>query len=120
MRVVEQNILREIEFGHNNQLDKCFSVRDRLKRNGYNAYQYFLWEHNIFTKNVNSVEFSFCGHGSNTTKQRINAFLQHEIYGTYIYRKNWIHYLHFNEADIKLDEYKTYKINLKTREIEVI
>ena len=77
MRAVEKNIIREIQFGSNNQVEKNFSCRDRLKKEGYNQYKIYLWDSLIFyhSAKTNKNYFSFCGYMTNTTKGRINAFI---------------------------------------------
>jgi len=117
MRVIEKNILREVEFGHNNQLQKHFSQRDFLQREGYNAWKYFLWGHNIFTKNVDSVDFSMCGYSSNTTKSRLNAFLNEYIPGCRISQKNLTQFLTLDKNTIEIDTCKKYRIDLKSHSI---
>lgn len=122
MRVVVENMLREIEFGHNNLIEKSFSCRDRIKREGYNQYKYYLWDSNIFTKKAdNTIEFSFCGYRTQTTKNRISDFMQYEVrFPCYIYQKNYIEYLKIGDSVIELDIHKRYSINLKTREVKII
>ena len=79
MREIVKTMFRELEFGHDNTMDKMFSVRDRIVKEGYNQYRYYLWGSNIFTKKAdNTIEFSFCGYMTNTTKDRISAFMWHE------------------------------------------
>lgn len=121
MRVVVENMFREIEFGHNNMIDKSFSVRDRLKREGYNQYRYYLWDSNIFTKRADGIiEFSFCNWSTQTTKERISNFLWHETnFKCYVHQKDFNMYLTIGDSEILLDTSKTYTINPKTREVKV-
>lgn len=78
MREIEKTIIREIQFGNNNQIEKNFSCRDRLKKEGYNQYKIYLWDSLIFchSAKTNKFYFSFAGYSTNTTKSRINSFLQ--------------------------------------------
>ena len=77
MREIEKTIIREVQFGNNNQVEKNFSCRDRLKKEGYNQYKIYLWDSLIFCHSAKTNKNYFCFHGymTNTTKGRINAFI---------------------------------------------
>ena len=121
MREIVKTMFREIEFG-SNIFDKMFSCRDRLKREGYNQYKYYLWGSNIFNKRADGkIEFSFCGYQTSTTKNRISDFLWHEInYHCTLRQKNYQMYLIIGDSKIKIDSDKRYEINPKTREVKII
>lgn len=74
MREIEKTMIREI-FSNAGQWKKSFSCRDSVECKGYNTFNYYLWENNIFSKDSTGIEFSFCGWSSQTTKNRLNAFL---------------------------------------------
>ena len=77
MREIEKTIIREVQFGNNNQVEKNFSCRDRLRKEGYNQYKIYLWDSLIFCHSAKTNKSYFCFHGymTNTTKGRINAFI---------------------------------------------
>ena len=91
MREIEKTIIREIQFGNNNQVEKKFSCRDLLRKEGYNQYKLYLWDSLIFCHSAKTNKNYFCFHGymTNTTKGRINAFIN-GLSGacTVIYKKN--------------------------------
>ena len=115
MRAIEKNIIREIQFGNNNQIEKNFSCRDRLKKEGCNQYKIYLWDSLIFCHSVKTNKNYFCFHGymTNTTKGRINAFIT-GLSGACagIYQKNYqLFYTEKNGNDIaKIDSKKYYEI----------
>ena len=115
MREIEKNILYEVEFGNNNKLQ--ISPRDFIQCEGHNVWNYFLWGHNIFTKNVESIDFSMCGYATNTTKSRLNAFLSEYIPECRIRQKNGAQFLTLDKNTIELDVYKKYRIDLKSHSI---
>ena len=115
MRTIEKNIIREIQFGNNNQIEKNFSCRDRLKKEGYNQYKIYLWDSLIFGHSAKTNKNYFCFHGymTNTTKGRINAFIT-GLFGACagIYQKNYqLFYTVKNGNYIaKIDSKKYYEI----------
>ncbi len=122
MREIVKRMFSEIEFGHDNMIDKQFSIRDRIVREGYNQYRYYLWGSNIFTKKADgTIEFSFCGYMTDTTKNRIRDFMCHEVhFSCSVYQKDWQIYLMIGDSDIEIDTHKRYSINVKTREVKAI
>lgn len=123
MRAIEKNIIRDIEFGNGykgSHKTVNYSVRDAVQYQGYNQYHYYLWNSNIFSKMANStIVFSFQNYGTNTTKQRINVFLNKYNCG-YVYQKNYVLYYHNNVTDLKLDLSKAYCIDLETKAITTL
>lgn len=122
MREIVKRMFSEIEFGHDNMIDKQFSIRDRIVREGYNQYRYYLWGSNIFTKKADgTIEFSFCGYMTNTTKDRIHDFMHHEVhFPCSVYQKDYQMHLLIGDSVIDIDICKRYSINVKTREVKVI
>ena len=115
MREIEKTIIREVQFGNNNLIEKNFSCRDRLKKEGYNQYKIYLWDSLIFCHSAKTNKSYFCFHGymTNTTKGRINAFitgLSEACAG--IYQKNYqLFYTVKNGNYIaKIDSHKYYEI----------
>lgn len=111
-RVIEEKIIDTI----NNWKDgeHRLSIRDRVYiKNGKAVY--YLWNSPIVTvyreaDGKKSVSFCFCGYSSQTTKQRISELLWKFANKTFIFRKNWIHYLKMGNDYYKINEDKTYTI----------
>ena len=112
-RVIEERIIDCI----NNWKDGEFrlSKRDRVVIEGNKAI-YYLWISPVFsvtneTDGKKSINFSFHNWGSQTTKERISELLwAFSDSKTYVFRKNWIHYLKMNEKYYWINESKTYAI----------
>ena len=71
MRTIEENIIREIQFGSSNQLEKNFSIRDTVIKEGYNQYKIYLWNSLIFAKSAKTNKYYFCFHGYMTTTTKM-------------------------------------------------
>ena len=115
MREIEKTIIREVQFGNNNQVEKNFSCRDRLRKEGYNQYKIYLWDSLIFCHSAKTNKSYFCFHGymTNTTKGRINAFIKGlSCAFASIYQKN--HQLFYTAKNgdyiAKIDSEKYYEI----------
>lgn len=110
-RVIEEKIIDRIQSWKDGTYS--LSVRDRVEiKNGKAVY--YLWQSPIVTvykeaDGKKSVNFSFCGYSSQTTKQRISELLW-EFSGCFIFRKNWIHYLKLGKDYYRIHEDKTYTI----------
>jgi hypothetical protein len=111
-RVIEEKIIDTI----NNWKDGEYrlSCRDRVWiKNGRATY--YLWDSPVVTvyKEIGgekSVNFCFCGYGSQTTKERISELLWHFSDRAFIFRKNWIHYLKIGNDYYRIHEDKAYTI----------
>ena len=115
MREIEKTIIREVQFGNNNQVEKNFSCRDLLRKEGYNQYKIYLWDSLIFCHSAKTNKSYFCFHGymTNTTKGRINAFINGLSEAcAVIYQKNYhLFYVVKNGNYIaKIDSKKYYEI----------
>ena len=112
-RVIEERIIDTI----NNWKDgeHRLSKRDRVTIEGNKAI-YYLWISPVFsvtkeTDGKTTINFSFCNWGSQTTKERISELLwAFSNSKTYVFRKNWIHYLKMNEKYYQINENKPYAI----------
>lgn len=105
-RVIEEKIIDKI----NSWKDGIYSlsVRDRIEiKNGKAVY--YLWKSPIVTVTGKTVQFSFCGFSSQTTKQRISELLW-EFADCFIFRKNWIHYLKMGNDYYRINENVSYTI----------
>ena len=113
-RVIEEKIIDCI----NNWKDgeHRLSKRDRVVIDGNKAI-YYLWISPVFsirkeTDGKTTINFSFCNWGSQTTKERISELLwAFSDSKTYIFRKNWIHYLKMNGKYYWINESKPYAIS---------
>ena len=113
MREIEKTIVREIEFNAG-YWKKSFSCRDSVECKGYNTFNYYLWENNIFSKDSTGIEFSFCGWSSQTTKNRLNAFLfsfWNDRPSPKISQVNFNMVLKLKDKEYKIDTSKRYRIN---------
>ena len=110
-RVIEERIITIINNWKEGK--HVLSIRDCVVIDESKAI-YYLWGHPIVTihKGIyrkKTVDFSFCGWGSQTTKQRISELLWY-FTDCYIFRKNWIHYLKIGNDYYKIDEISMYTI----------
>ena len=103
MRIIEQKLTEIVEDCFNGKYTKSFSKR--LSKRDLVEYDHersqvtvFLWISpivrvtNLYTKERRMIVRS-CGHHTNTTKSRLNAFIQYfdpQVGG--IYQKNWMWY----------------------------
>lgn len=113
MREIEKLMVREIEFNSGNW-KKSFSCRDSVECKGYNTFDYYLWENKIFSKDSTGIEFSFCGWSSQTTKNRLNAFLfsfWNDRPSPQIKQVNFNMVLKLKDKEYKIDTSKRYRIN---------
>ena len=112
-RVIEEKIISSIKNWKDGE--QSLSVRDRVAIEGNKAI-YYLWQSPIFsvtkeTDGKKTINFSFCGYSSQTTKQRISELLwAFSDSTTYVFRKNWVHYLKMNRKYFLINECKTYAI----------
>lgn len=116
MRTVEKNIINEILYGYcNGQKNINFSCRDRVVKNDSGDFKVYLWENLIFWKLSETNKYYFWMHGwnSQTTKNRINAFIS-GLAGkdAHIYTKDQQLYYSSNNVNyhIKIDASKCYEI----------
>lgn len=110
-RVIEEKIIDRIHSWKDGNYS--LSVRDRVEIKG-NRADYYLWLSPIVTiyKEIGgeiSIDFSFCGYASQTTKERISELLW-EFAHCYIFRKNWIHYLKMGNDYYRINEDKCYTV----------
>jgi hypothetical protein len=112
-RVIEEKIIGTI----NNwkEGEHRLSKRDRVAIEGNKAI-YYLWTSPVFsiTKEIDgkkSINFSFHNWGSQTTKERISELLwAFADSKTYVFRRNWLHYLKMDGKYYWINESKTYAI----------
>lgn len=110
-RVIEEKIIDRINSWKNGVY--CLSVRDMVEIKENKAI-YYLWNSPIVTvykesDGQKSIRFSFCGYGSQTTKERISELLW-EFASCLIFRKNWIHYLKMGNDYYRINESCGYTI----------
>ena len=112
MRIIEQKLTRIVEDcladKHTKSFSKSPSRRDRVEYDHEGSQvTVFLWNSAIVkvdTKERRMIVQS-CGHRTNTTKSRLNAFIQQfdsQVGG--IYQKNWTWYLWTREPLLETDK----------------
>lgn len=103
MRAIETKIIDWVKAHESGEFRP--SMRDYVKGTGKGIYYFRLWDSLIFVKMENAVFFSFCGYGTQTTKNRINAFLSAFSTG-YVRQKNYA--MFYNDFELELD--KIYRV----------
>ena len=112
MRIIEQKLTRIVEKcltgKYTKSFSKSLSKRDRVEYDHEGSQvTVFLWNSAIVkvaTKERRMVLRS-CGHETNTTKSRLNSFIQHfdpQVGG--IYQKNWAWYQWTREPLLETDK----------------
>ena len=117
MRKVEKNILSFIN--SINAGKKYFSERDFLEKSKNGDFDFYLWQHLIFSKNGNNLMFSFRGYQTNTTKNRLNVLIGNYLKACFCVNNYQLYYC-YNGVKTPVDNTKSYKINLDTKELSII
>ena len=103
MRKIEQQMNSAIRYKKNFTKDNTMVSYDKAE----NLSSVYLHGHRIadYDHSKGKAWISSCGWESNTTKSRLNAFLDEVAFGVSVFQKNWQWFLHDGRTTATIDFY---------------